>query len=97
MNGDESVGRYPDGGKRVYLMTRPTIDAQNTLTSYSEWLYGLDENFDEETYLDAITDIAKDEDSQSGNGTAIYTIEGIRLSRPQRGVNIINGKKILIK
>ena len=97
MNGDESVGRYPDGGKRVYLMTRPTIDAQNTLTSYSEWLYGLDENFDEETYLDAITDIAKDEDSQSGSGTAIYTIEGIRLSRPQRGVNIINGKKILIK
>ena len=49
--GDESVGRYPDGGKRTYRMTRPTIHATNTLTSYSEWLCGIDENFDEETLM----------------------------------------------
>ena len=53
-NGDESVGRYPDGGKRIYRMTRPTIHATNTLTSYSEWLCGIDENFDEEEYLNSL-------------------------------------------
>lgn len=106
MNGDESVGRYPDGGKRVYRMTRPTIDATNTLTYYSELLYGVDENFDEETFLDSITDIAWDENSVLGGETAIYTIDGIKISRPQRGINIIrttdkNGqvsvKRVLVK
>lgn len=53
-NGDESVGRYPDGGKRIFRMTRPTTGATNTLTSYSEWLDGYDENFDEEAYLDIL-------------------------------------------
>ena len=87
MNGDESVGRYPDGGKRTYLMTRPTIDATNTLTSYSELLYGIDENFDEETFLDAITS-----PSMANGGTAgteYYTIDGIRLNQPKRGINIV--------
>ena len=88
-NGDESVGRYPDGGKRIYRMTRPTIDATNTLTSYSEWLCGIDENFDEETFLDAITDIAQDDSSIDNQSSMIFTIDGIKLNRPQRGINIV--------
>ena len=89
-NGDESVGRYPDGGKRIYRMTRPTIHATNTLTSYSEWLCGIDENFDEETYLDAITDIAQDELSTlNSQPSTIFTIDGMKVDRPQRGINII--------
>jgi hypothetical protein len=89
-SGDESVGRYPDGGKRIYRMTRPTIHAANTLTSYSEWLCGIDENFDEETYLDAITDIAEDGQWSTVNGqSTFYTIDGIKLNRPQRGINIV--------
>lgn len=90
-NGDESVGRYPDGGKRIYRMTRPTIDASNTLTHYSEWICGIDENFDEETFLDAITDVAEDNDqwSMSGGQSAIYTIDGIKVNRLQRGINIV--------
>ena len=88
--GDESVGRYPDGGKRTYLMTRPTIAATNTLTSYSEWLYGIDENFDEEAFLDAITDIAEDNIQRSvENGSMTYSIDGMRLNHPRRGINII--------
>ena len=88
--GDESVGRYPDGGKRTYLMTRPTIATTNTLTSYSEWLYGIDENFDEEAFLDAITDIAEDNIQRSvENGSMTYSIDGIRLNHPRRGINII--------
>ena len=90
MNGDESVGRYPDGGKRIFRMTRPTIQATNTLTYYSEWLSGIDENFDEETFLDGITDIAQEERSMAGGQqTMVYTLDGIKLDRPQRGINIV--------
>ena len=62
-NGDESVGRYPDGGKRTFLMTRPTISATNTLTSYSEWLCGIDEDFDEEEYLNSLMSLMGDVNS----------------------------------
>ncbi len=34
-NGDQSVGRYPDAGSNVYLMTVPTIKASNTLNTYA--------------------------------------------------------------
>lgn len=101
-NGDESVGRYPDGGKRIYRMTRPTIAAANTLTSYSEWLCGIDENFDEETFLDAIMTPYEDNSqlSATDSQTSIYTIDGIKVSRPQHGINIVrtvtpNGKTII--
>ena len=97
--GDESVGRYPDGGKRTYRMTRPTIHATNTLTSYSEWLYGTDDNFDEETFLDGImSPFAEDGEWSMENGqwsmvngqwSMIYTIDGMKVSRLQRGINII--------
>ena len=85
--GDESVGRYPDGGKRTYRMTRPTIASTNTLTSYSEWLYGFDENFDEETFLTDITRVSPHGETEEG--ASIYTIDGIKVAQPQRGINIV--------
>ena len=104
MNGDESVGRYPDGGKRTYRMTRPTIHATNTLTSYSEWLYGIDENFDEESFLDAISAPTM---ADGGTGrTEYFTIDGMKIDRPQKGINIVrtigpdgkvSTKKLLVK
>ena len=104
MNGDESVGRYPDGGKRTYRMTRPTIHATNTLTSYSEWLYGVDENFDEESFLDAISAPTM---ADGGTGrTEYFTIDGMKIDRPQKGINIVRSigpdgkvstKKLLVK
>ena len=84
---DESVGRYPDGGKRTYRMTRPTIAATNTLTSYSELLYGFDENFDEESFLTSIASL--DESAMADGTTAIYTIDGIKVTKPRRGINIV--------
>jgi uncharacterized protein YjdB len=36
MNGDQTVGRFPDGGTQTYLMSLPTIDKQNTITSYAK-------------------------------------------------------------
>ncbi|MBR1788835.1 MAG: CotH kinase family protein [Bacteroidaceae bacterium] len=39
-NGDQTVGRYPDGGAQVYLMTQPTIRKSNTLNTYAQaWEY----------------------------------------------------------
>ena len=42
-NGDQSVGRYPDGAHSFYQMTRPTIAWQNHLHSYDTYL-GEEEN-----------------------------------------------------
>ena len=35
MNGDETVGRYPDGSRQVYVMNVPTIAKTNIMTSYA--------------------------------------------------------------
>ncbi len=35
-DGDQSVGRYPDGGTNFYRMSRPTIERQNTLLTTDE-------------------------------------------------------------
>ena len=40
-----------------------------------------------------IDDITVDEDAQQ----TIYSISGVRLKNPQKGINIINGKKVLVK
>ena len=38
-NGDQTVGRFPDGGQNVYVMM-PTISKTNTLNTYAEaWNY----------------------------------------------------------
>lgn len=34
-DGRESVGRFPDGGKQCYVMSRPTIEKQNAMNSYT--------------------------------------------------------------
>lgn len=102
--GEETVGRYPDGGKRIYKMTHPTIKAPNQLTTYAEWLSGEDVNFDVDAYLAtlAIDPAVIGTDTPALDGTEYYTIDGVRLDHPQRGLNIIrlpNGtvKKVLIK
>lgn len=39
-NGDESVGRFPDGGQILYRMPRPSIKASNQLnTATAQWTY----------------------------------------------------------
>ena len=36
--GDQTVGRYPDGGNSFYIMNRPTIGQNNTLHSYDKFI-----------------------------------------------------------
>ena len=39
-NGDQTFGRYPDGGTQTYLMHLPTIEKSNTIDTYaSVWEY----------------------------------------------------------
>ena len=49
------------------------------------------------TYIDNI--MMEDEDGESSENTVqgIFNLAGQRLSAPQKGVNIINGKKVVIK
>ncbi|MBQ9650711.1 MAG: hypothetical protein IJV13_00630 [Prevotella sp.] len=47
-------------------------------------------NFGEET--DGIREVRT-----AKNGDAIYNMQGVRLSKMQKGLNIVNGKKVLIK
>jgi len=83
--GEQSVGRYPDGGKRVYTMSKPTILASNFINTSSSQLYGEDVNFDEEAYLTGVATLTPSEIVS----TEYFTIGGIRLNSPQRGINIV--------
>ncbi len=87
--GEESVGRYPDGGKRVFLMTRPTIDATNQLTTYSQWLYGEDTDFDPTTGITLDEGLKMKDDHPTSVSTEYFTIDGIRIAKPQPGINIV--------
>lgn len=84
--GVESVGRYPDGGKRVFRMKRPTIGNANWLSESAEWLYGEDANFDDSAYPTGIR--------AAGNTSEIvrteyFTTDGLQLPSPRKGINII--------
>ncbi len=84
-SGEESVGRYPDGGKRVYHMSRPTIGRTNQLTTYAQWLEGEDENFDPSTVgIDSHSDSLA-----TAVTTQYYSVDGRQLQAPVPGVNIV--------
>ena len=57
-NGDQSVGRYPDGANSFYLMNRPTIEKTNALHSY-DTLIGEDEGIMELTNATFTLDLAE--------------------------------------
>ncbi len=100
--GMETIGRYPDGGKRVYRMTVPTISTSNTIGSYAELLSGTDENFDEEHYM---LGIGTTPDTTYGQGSAphgVYDLQGRKVADSTtealpKGIYIINGRKVAVK
>ena len=56
--GDQSVGRYPDGGNTFYRMSRPTIEACNTLLT-TDVATGIDEGVMETGEPTFVLDLAK--------------------------------------
>ena len=65
-NGDQTVGRYPDGGQHIYVMTQPTICKSNTLNTYARvW---------ENTPSDTIpTDLDAIHSTRNGGMSLAYT------------------------
>ncbi len=97
--GMETVGRYPDGGKRIYRMTVPTISKSNTIGTYAELLSGTDENFDEEKYL---TDINTPEQAPHSSDQNVYDMQGRKVATGSveglpKGIYIMNGKKVIVR
>ena len=57
-NGDQSVGRYPDGANSFYLMNRPTIEKTNAQHSYDTFI-GKDEGIMDLTNATFTLDLAE--------------------------------------
>jgi len=64
----------------------PVTDAEGTLKIYGIELSLIEDGIE-----------AMDDGQWTMDNVVIYNLSGQRLSKPQRGVNIINGKKVLIK
>ena len=78
---DHSVGRYPDGADYVYVMGRPTIGQANTLT--------LCDTLHIELRPVIPTTIEKmDETDATVVRSEYYTLDGMRVGQPARGIYI---------
>ena len=87
-NGDQTVGRYPDGSSNVYVMNIPTIAKSNIMSSYATIVA------QQTIETTGISDImAQQPDSQQ-----IYNLKGQKVSgRLPSGCYIKGGKKFIIK
>ena len=83
-NGDESVGRYPDGANDVFVMNIPTIEKPNIKTSY---LVSVKQP--------APTTIQGVRINPVNSTDAIYNLSGQRVDKTYRGIVIRNGRKII--
>ena len=72
-----SVGRYPDGGSNFWVFYRPSIGSCNVPTTYDKASDSIPSSNPPARY-------ARDDT----RGSCYYTIGGIRLSSPPRGISI---------
>ena len=88
MNGDETVGRYPDGSKQVYTMNIPTIAKTNIYSSYAT-------EIDQPGTQTGIADIPMEtrQDSQQIYNLSGQAVQGALVP----GIYIKNGRKFIIK
>ena len=88
MKGDETVGRYPDGGKQVYAMNIPTIEKANIYSSYAI-------EVEQPGATDGIADIPMESRRESEQ---IYNLRGQAVQGALApGIYIKNGRKFIIK
>ena len=91
MKADETVGRYPDGDERVYLMNLPTIARPNMTSSYVVPV--------KSSVTTNIFTVAKAE-RQTKDTDVWYTLSGYRLNGIRtlpKGIYIHNGQKVVVK
>ena len=80
--------KWPEGNTlsahKAYVQQSPSSPAKALIFRFENEATGIND--------DAILDFADD-----ASEPVIYNLNGIRLSKPQKGINIINGKKIWVK
>lgn len=82
--GDQTVGRYPDGAAEVYVMNIPTIEKANIKTSY---LVAVEQP--------NTTSIQGVRVNPANTNNAIYNLSGQRVDETYKGVVIRNGRKVI--
>lgn len=80
------------GSQRAYFQLQGTLTAGDADTSAG--IRAINLNFDGTETLTAIDAV---ENGKSVNGKSIYNLNGQQLSAPQRGINIVDGKKVFVK
>ncbi len=83
-NGDQSVGRYPDGAAEVFVMNIPTIEKTNIKTSYLVAV--------EQPNATAIQGVRT---TPVNTNDAIYNLSGQRVDETYKGIVIKNGRKVM--
>ena len=83
-NGDQTVGRYPDGATEVFMMNIPTIAKANIKTSYLTVV--------EQPNATTIQGVRTT--SVNTNNT-IYNLSGQRVDETYKGIVIKNGRKVI--
>jgi len=80
------------------LETSPLIDGQYYLTWWTV-SFGMNEQvlYMQRVNLDGTTGIAQPVMNLPAQADHYYTLNGMRLDAPQKGLNIVNGKKIIVK
>ena len=80
--------------KNVYVYaTRAYFSHTFNIASAREFVLDFGDGDQQTTYIDGIT-----VDGNRGSGVeGIFNLSGQRLSAPQKGINIVNGKKVVIK
>ena len=89
--------RVYDGTDEVYVRARHA-DGGSKAGFYDIYILGLDAN---SSYFTGIEQVENTEDKQNG-GAAIYSLDGVRRSSMQSGLNIVvdgqgNAKKVMVK
>ena len=59
--------------------------------------YIADDYYPDPFFPEVTTAISAPAENMAQQGNAIFTIQGTRLTAPQKGLNIINGKKVMIR
>lgn len=90
---NESVGRYPDGGKAIYRMCWPSIGKENRHITQNE-LIGYDEGYQDPTDIAEIPvdDVVTDFEQLTERGEVFYDLQGRRVAHPQPGQLILRRK-----
>ena len=91
--GNENKLYKPNKDELYVYATRAYFSHTFDIASAREFVLDFGDGDQQTTYIDGIT-----VDGNRGSGVeGIFNLSGQRLSAPQKGINIVNGKKVVIK